>query len=52
MKKTNKKPKKCKCGGTFVPPSDLGLDGEGYLICDNQDKGDGEPCVEWIPDEA
>ena len=44
--------KRCKCGGKFVKPSELGFDGGGILICDNEDRGDGQPCEEWIVDDG
>ena len=49
---TAKKRKRCKCGGKFVKPSELGFDGGGILICDNEDRGDGQPCEEWIVDDG
>ena len=43
---------KCKCGGTFVKPSTIFDCPDGLiLICDNEDRGDGQPCEEWIVDD-
>jgi hypothetical protein len=38
-----------KCSGSIVPPSDLGFFDDGsVLICDNEDRGHGQPCEEWV----
>jgi len=39
----------CPCGGHFVDPWELGFDSDGaWLICDNEDRGDGSPCEKYV----
>lgn len=50
MKELREDPLRCECGGTFVPPWDLGFDVPAdHLICDN-DKGLGPmgACTNFI----
>ena len=39
----------CPCGGHIVDPWELGFDSDGaWLICDNEDRGDGSPCERYV----
>ena len=49
LKNLENDPLRCNCGGHFVDPDDLGFVSDGYyLICDNEDVGDGWACENKI----
>ena len=49
LKDLENDPLRCDCGGHYVDPDELGFVSDGYyLICDNDDVGDGWACEKKI----
>jgi len=49
LKDLENDPLRCDCGGRYVDPDELGFVSDGYyLICDNDDVGDGWACEKQI----